>query len=724
MKIKSKFHYAFLCMALFVNGCNHSGDETVPEQDCINLSLIGEINNNAEGIDNVIFKWESIASDFQEESKLSFMISDGHHVIPTKESDEQHEDDIIYGNTLIVTPHESHDDLAYLQTVRPYLKDDLEHAAYCYSVSGNVAATEDVHNGQCMHLNVMPSEFTQVRNSDPGFLRDFMYMYAASEYNAEQTILNYNHIPALLRFIICNDSPMTASLRSVSLQLQQGSSQENAIGSSSVSVTFDWTECEVDLSYGEASCERVTTVMEGDDRILNPGSTYVAYSMVLPLVSDEAFKDKILEVILKTDESDDIVVQLVPEELAMGNTGVFNWIGGSSYSIGINVGSDGKAHGYILPDNVIEVSAKNPGVYTLMYEGIGGHPLQDYAEICTLEINGQAYYEDFIDANVAPREAESIGIYDAGMTRFGGISVAGLKPEYTDPLYSFGVLSDVHVVPDNKVGCIDNFLRALTFFNDKSVDFVCVCGDISEKGTAEEYSLYKQIVSEYSPSIPVYTTTGNHDCQSGGINVDDWKEYTGNDIVFEFSHTLADGSVDHFLFLGMSYWSSTKAYLEENIDWLDGKLNEYLNERCFVITHMFFPDRAGNMNQVYPPGNWLSGSQLTRLQSLCDAHVNSVWFSGHSHWKWYLQKFDDKANVFRLYDGDAPASGWCVHIPSCSKPQDSNGLPRGEKGSRVEKSDESEGAIINVYENHIDILGLDLKNLKYLPIASYRLDLM
>jgi hypothetical protein len=34
----------------------------------------------------------------------------------------------------------------------------------------------------------------------------------------------------------------------------------------------------------------------------------------------------------------------------------------------------------------------------------------------------------------------------------------------------------------------------------------------------------------------------------------------------------------------------------------------------------------------------------------------------------------------------------------------------------------SEGAIIQVYDNHIDILGIDLASGKYLPIATYRLD--
>jgi hypothetical protein len=34
----------------------------------------------------------------------------------------------------------------------------------------------------------------------------------------------------------------------------------------------------------------------------------------------------------------------------------------------------------------------------------------------------------------------------------------------------------------------------------------------------------------------------------------------------------------------------------------------------------------------------------------------------------------------------------------------------------------SEGALIQVYKDHVVVLGADLRNGKYLPIATYRLD--
>lgn len=122
------------------------------------------------------------------------------------------------------------------------------------------------------------------------------------------------------------------------------------------------------------------------------------------------------------------------------------------------------------------------------------------------------------------------------------------------------------------------------------------------------------------------------------------------------------------------------------------------------------------MLNIYPEGNWLRGVQLNELKTLAAKYVNTIWFSGHSHWKWSLQQYDDDANIYRNQD-----AGWTVHIPSCAKPSDSDGNP-GSSYARQEKKDQSEGAVLNVYENHIDVLGVDFISGKYLPIATYRLD--
>lgn len=379
--------------------------------------------------------------------------------------------------------------------------------------------------------------------------------------------------------------------------------------------------------------------------------------------------------------------------------------------------------GQVLQENTIQLIGEllHNGVYTLKYADSLGSPLESFSDICTLTVNGSdVSYSDMIQENIAPFSASSIGVYDSNNEHIGFIPITELKPNYGTRLYRFGVLSDVHDFEGSAAEASDDFYRALTLFNDKEdVKMTCCCGDVTQNGTESEFAFYANDVARFSPDTPVYTTTGNHDATYNGLNNELWERYIGHPRVFELSETMADGSVDHFLFLGMSYWSmgsNGTPYLLEDIAWLGDKLEEYRNERCFVFTHLFFPNRAGNMNGVYPESNWLGGVQLEKLEKLCDRYINSIWFSGHSHWKWALQKFQDRANIYRSYKNNKPSCGWCVHVPSCAQPIDSDGT------TRIGMNYESEGAVVDVYKDYIDIRGIDFKNSKYFPIASYRLD--
>ena len=57
-----------------------------------------------------------------------------------------------------------------------------------------------------------------------------------------------------------------------------------------------------------------------------------------------------------------------------------------------------------------------------------------------------------------------------------------------------------------------------------------------------------------------------------------------------------------------------------------------------------------------------------------------------------------------------------MHVPSCAQPVDSDGTTREGRNA------ESEGALINVYTDHIEIFGVDFISGKYLPVACYSLD--
>lgn len=355
-------------------------------------------------------------------------------------------------------------------------------------------------------------------------------------------------------------------------------------------------------------------------------------------------------------------------------------------------------------------------------------------------------YSYFITENVAPYASSKIGVYDSDGNRIGGISLNTLKPDYGTRLYRFGLLSDVHNNNDSggnynesATENAEDLQRALEYFNNKqSVSYTCICGDVTYDGDETDLSIYSNLVDTYSPNTYVYTTTGNHDVQYGFSSIKStWIEKTGCEQYFVIDKQSDDTHIDHFIFFGCNIYkgmdTSQGPYSNEGLTWLETQLKKYKNHRCFIFTHYFFPDSddgCGNLGQIYPSGNWLCGTSKTKMLELRNTYKNTIWFSGHSHWKWYLQKYETNANIYRKYDSDGnPASGWCVHVPSCAYPIDSdygNGSPQStgseNTSMRMVKGLESEGAIVDVYDEYIDIRGMDLKNGKYLPIAQYRLD--
>lgn len=356
-------------------------------------------------------------------------------------------------------------------------------------------------------------------------------------------------------------------------------------------------------------------------------------------------------------------------------------------------------------------------------------------------------YDSLIKTNIAPYAASKIGVYNSSGTRVGSIAIDNFKPTYGERLYRFGLLSDVHNETDQADGNQADIRNALNFFNEKEdIEFTVISGDLTQTSYSSgslttEMALYKANLEAINNSTPVYPTTGNHDCpRSSDIDINTFKTYAGISNLFtsaatysyEYTatHLASDGTAvnDHFLFLGMRRYEFTSStYLDSDITWLGNKLELYKNDRCFVITHMFFPDASGNFQQIYPSGNWLSGNQLTSLKNLRDTYPRAIWFSGHSHWKWYLQQAEPYANVWPVSNVDR-TSAWCVHVPSCAYPIDSSVCNPNLDSTRVSMAGQSEGAIVDVYKDYIDIRAIEFKGAddtdyvtRYLPIAQYRL---
>lgn len=312
-----------------------------------------------------------------------------------------------------------------------------------------------------------------------------------------------------------------------------------------------------------------------------------------------------------------------------------------------------------------------------------------------------ATYTDFIPENVALPNTRRIGIYNSNGNRVGFVPLATLTPpSMGQKQYSFGALSDVHIVYQT---ASSDFQKALTYLNEtEDVVFTCICGDLTDNGTAEQLAQYKAVVDAYSPDTPVYAMAGNHEAYSTQPTL--LEQYTGKPLYYSFEH-----GNDVFIMCGCYSWSNDGVFTQPYLQWIYETLEANRNKRCFIFEHVMPWGDSGNPGGLYS-FDMFSGTKGSVFQSLLKHYKNTVLFHGHSHTKFSLQRVDEKANY-------SCALGYrSVHIPSLAVPRDIAG------SSLSDIYADSEGYVVDVYENGIHLRGRDFVKGEFLPIASYWLD--
>lgn len=317
-----------------------------------------------------------------------------------------------------------------------------------------------------------------------------------------------------------------------------------------------------------------------------------------------------------------------------------------------------------------------------------------------------AQYTDFISENIAYPDTKRIGIYNQQDNRIGFIHlpISNIKKNLNFPgthlgkkKFSFGALSDVHIVYDTAA---DDFKRALTYLNNKEdVALTCICGDLTDNGTAEQLAQYKNIVDTYSPDTPVYAIAGNHEAYNTQPTL--LEQYTGKPLYYSFHYGNR-----LFIMCGCYSWSNDGIFTEEYLQWLYETLEANRDYYCFIFQHVMPFGDCGNPGGYYG-FDMFSGPKGDTFLSLLKHYSNSVFFHGHSHTKFELQNIDKKANY-------SDAQGYrSIHIPSLSVPRDII----NESLTNIYSA--SQGYVVDVYDRYLHLRGYDFATGKFLPIASY-----
>lgn len=314
-----------------------------------------------------------------------------------------------------------------------------------------------------------------------------------------------------------------------------------------------------------------------------------------------------------------------------------------------------------------------------------------------------------IPQNAALPNAKTLAIFN-GDTKVCDVPLGHLAlPDIGTKLYSFGAVSDIHLQYSTAQA---DFQKALTYFNEtEDVAFTCVCGDLTQVGTAENLAVFQEYVNMYSPDTPVYAIAGNHESYAS-----DWSQngedmvkslietYTGHPLHYSFTQ-----GNDVFIMLGIC--ADSADFGEGGLQWLYETLEANRNKRCFVFQHIRPDDSCGNAYGIYKNDIW-NGTQSVVFENLLKHYRNVVFFHGHSHMRFGLQTKDNLANYDSKYGRHS------VHIPSLAAPRTGNLDGTG----REELYAESEGYVVDVYENYIVLRGRDFVDDTFLPVAQYCLD--
>jgi hypothetical protein len=341
-------------------------------------------------------------------------------------------------------------------------------------------------------------------------------------------------------------------------------------------------------------------------------------------------------------------------------------------------------------------------------------------------------YTHFIPQNIAPNGAQNISVYDGNGNKVCEIPLGRLTPPAKEKLYSFGLVSDLHLWKvEPSWHSNTKFDNALSYFENKGCMFCIACGDLTQTGfylrtdesvagtevlNEEQFTRYKEICDKHT--IPVYELCGNHESYydmpiSNNLNL--LETYTGKGVL---SYTIEQGD-DLFILCGQH--RALQVMSDEDFIWLGETLEANKDKRCFVFIHSHIDDNVeggveDSGNPAFARENSIFGywgvTKTANFINLMKQYPNAVLFHGHTHIKFEAQEFDAQANY-------SEENGFkSVHVPSL-------GLPRelvSADGTWEGRDAESQGYIVDVYDDCIVLNGMDFINSEYVPLGVFKVD--
>ena len=398
----------------------------------------------------------------------------------------------------------------------------------------------------------------------------------------------------------------------------------------------------------------------------------------------------------------------------------------------------------------VSVKANYDGDYDLYWGTASGEKLsatiQDYtayySEFATVSVKDGEGSLDLNEFLAIPDGAKTVLLYHGDELLETEIVPAEKVADNGSVTYRFGALSDVHFNRYNTISDDDAnpaFTNALNILEKCGVSMVGISGDLSKAGEASAYEKFNKVTSNYK--FPVFTCKGNHDCMATD-NFEAWTtnlnpgvysetkragvlSVADNGIDFTFAGPEANGDV--FIFLSQSncvYGPGIQLLTNAQLDWLEGQLEEHKNDRVYLFFHTFLTDEdsedpflsEGNiMNKAgcfYPLVYIHNNTDEVRFRGLMKQYKNVMYFNGHSHWTYAMQKYNPQLNISNYRGTHATM----VHVSSVTAPRTVGDYDLKNTSNPGKMS---EGLLMTVYADHTVITACDFMNGEFLAYAMY-----
>ena len=187
-------------------------------------------------------------------------------------------------------------------------------------------------------------------------------------------------------------------------------------------------------------------------------------------------------------------------------------------------------------------------------------------------------------------------------------------------LYSFIFSNDIHVTTQEQAGYFGESINNWDSFADL-YDFVVVCGDLANDGTAEELFRVKDQLNHLKN--PYYTIVGNHDVTKPG---DDGKAGYHKIFGYDKENYFVIHKKTALVFLDLTDGMSADVEIKKyTLDWLTTTLKE-IPKRMPIIVFSHFP--------LHPNIPMFKVKGTSNLFAILDKRNVIAYFSGHYHARW------------------------------------------------------------------------------------------